>query len=90
MYKDLRTCECGYTTIYRGNMSNHKKHHCRERIITANPVENELRERVASLEAQVAADREQLAAKDAQMKEQLEAKDRQIDQRGAPRNCRSR
>ena len=52
-----------------------------------NPVETELRDRVKSLEAQVAADREQLVtkdeqllAKDEQMKEQLQAKDHQIEE----------
>jgi len=89
MFKESRICQCGYTTAHRGNWSTHKKHYCRERIIAANPVEADLRERVvadaqriASLEAQVAADREQLqqqlAAKDAQMKEQLEAKEERI------------
>jgi len=48
--------------------------------VEADPEKEQLRQRVASLEAQVASDREQLQAKDAQMKEQLEAKDRQIEE----------
>ena len=58
-------------------MSKHRR--LCKRTLNGTPVEAELRERVASLEAQVAADREQRLAKDEQMKEQLQAKDRQIE-----------
>ena len=67
----LRACEwCPYTTAHRQNLSTHRKR-CRGRPITANPVEAELRERVASLEAQAVVDREQLATKDRQIEELL-------------------
>ena len=80
MYKDPRTCECGYTTMYRGNMSNHKKHHCRQRV-DVDGEKDQLRERVASLEQQLATKDEQLATKDEQLAtkdEQLSAKDEQL------------
>ena len=74
LYKEPRICKCGYSTTNRSNWCTHTKR-CREHVGT-NPVEAELRERVAadgkriqSLEAQVAADREQLAAKDRQIEE---------------------
>lgn len=71
LYKEPRICKCGYSTTNRSNWCTHTKR-CREHVGT-NPVEAELRERVASLE-------QQLSTKDAQMKEQLEAKDRQIEE----------
>ena len=78
-YKEPRVCECGFQTIHRSAWSIHKRT-CKQRPTQGDPEKDQLRERVASLEQQVAADREQLKAKDAQMKEQLEAKDRQIEE----------
>ena len=72
-YKEPRICECGYSTLGIRNWSAHKKI-CRSAVTT-----NE-RERIESLEKQLIAKDEQLAAKDQQMKEQLAVKDRQIEQ----------
>ena len=70
----MRKCDwCGYETKFSSNLCTHRKS-CKKRPLDSSPVENELRERVAAdaeriqcLEAQVAADREQLAAKDRQI-----------------------
>lgn len=82
-YKEPRVCECAFQTTHRGAWSIHKRT-CKQRPIQSDPEKDQLRERVASLEQQVAAKdlqiKEQLAAKDLQMKEQLEAKDRQIEE----------
>ena len=70
-FSSIRSCEwCDYTTRHRQNLSMHRRS-CKLRPEKANPIESELRERVASLEAQVAADREQLAAKDRQIEQLL-------------------
>ena len=63
VYKEERTCECGYTTINRGNWSTHKKR------CTLIPDEKDVR--IASLEK----DKEQLKE---QLREQLTAKDEQL------------
>ena len=88
LYKAPRICECGYRTSNRSNWCTHTKR-CREHIGT-NTVENELRERVASLEQQLSTKDEQLSTKDEQLSskdeqlsskdEQLAAKDRQIEE----------
>ena len=64
-YKEARTCKCGYTTIHCSAWSTHKKS-CKI-VSTAD------NERIASLERQLAEQKEQ-------MKEQLAAKDKQIDE----------
>ena len=73
-YKEAKKCECGYRTIDRSSWSRHSRT-CKSRQIVDNEKE-QLRQRVASLEAQVAVDREQLAVKD----EQITVKDEQIKQ----------
>ena len=75
LYKEPRFCECGYNTRNRSNFATHMRS-CKHRPTEPDGEKDQLRERVASLEAQVASDREQLVAKD----EQLAAKDRQIEQ----------
>jgi len=62
-YKVPRICECGYTTIFSSAWSAHKK---RCKLVVTSEMQV-----IATL-------REQLAAKDQQMKEQLAAKDEQI------------
>ena len=68
-------------------MSKHRRMYCKNRPIEADGEKDQLRERVASLEAQVAVYREQLLAKDQQIQQQhdhyqqeLQVKDRQIDE----------
>lgn len=63
-YKDSRICDCGFSSKSINSWSQHKK--------TCKPSAGD-KERIASLERQ-------LAAKDEQMREQLAAKDRQIEQ----------
>ena len=57
-YKEARICECGYTTVNMSNWSRHKKS-CKL-VVTSD------KERIASLE-------KQLAAKDEQIKELIMA-----------------
>ena len=75
VYKEEKKCECGYTTINRGNWSTHKKS-CK--LVTTSD-----KERIESLEKQLLAKDEhyqkELAVKDQQMREQLAAKDKQIN-----------
>jgi hypothetical protein len=88
LFKDIRQCDCGYVTQNRGNWSKHRKickHVAEERRDNDLLVEKDAR--IATLEEQVVSQRErevtfkeQLAAKDEQMREQLAAKDRQIDE----------
>ena len=71
--EQIKSCACGYVTENKGNFWKHRQ-------ICSYVVDGEkdqLRERVASLEAQVAADREQLAIKD----EQLAANDAQMKEK---------
>lgn len=70
-YKEPRACECGYSTQHSGNWSTHKRT-CK--------VLNESNEnsRVASLEKQLEAKDQQLAAKDEHYQKELAAKDEQI------------
>ena len=63
-YKEPRVCECGFSSKSINGWSQHKKN-CNRPSAD--------KERIASLERQ-------LAAKDEQMREQLAAKDRQIEQ----------
>ena len=65
LYKVERTCVCGFKTMNRGNWSVHRKN-CT--VTTTSDSE-----RIASLERQLAEQKEQ-------MKEQLAAKDKQIDE----------
>ena len=60
-YKEARICECGYTTVNMSNWSRHKKS-CKL-VVTSD------KERIASLEKDKEQLREQLAAKDEQIKE---------------------
>ena len=87
LYKEVRTCECGFSTLNRGAWSTHKKS-CKviksgdkERIASLEKDKEQLREQ---LREQLAAKDEhyqkELAAKDQQMREQLAAKDKQIEQ----------
>ena len=72
-YKEPRVCECGYESIWMSNWSSHKKS-CK--LVTTGD-----KERIASLERQLAVKDEQMAAKDLQMaeqKEQMAVKDEQI------------
>ncbi len=64
LYKEARTCECGYTSLNRSNWSTHKRS-CK--LVKCD--KDELIEQM-----------KQLAAKDVQIKELLEVKDRQIAQ----------
>ena len=63
-YKDARVCECGFQTTHRGAWSIHTRT-CKKRPTAANPVETELRERFASLEAHVADKEERIASLEA-------------------------
>ena len=65
-YKDARVCECGYNTLHRGNWSTHKRT-CK--LVTTTDKE----ERIASLERQLAEQKEQIAAKDKQIDELIQA-----------------
>ena len=65
LYKEARTCECGYGTLNRGAWSTHKRS-CKL-VVTG---EKEL---IATL-------KQQLAEKDQQMREQLAAKDELLDE----------
>ena len=80
MYKESRYCECGYTTLARGNWSRHSRTCKQSTRITESSVEViQLRERVASMaekNAEIERLSQQLLVKD----EQLAAKDRQIEQ----------
>ena len=60
-YKEPRICDCGYTTTLSSNWSTHKK---RCKLVTTGD-----KDRIASLERQLAAKDEQLAAKDRQIDE---------------------
>lgn len=85
LYREPRVCPCGYETTSRSRWCAHIKI-CKEQS-TEHSAENELRERVRSLEQQLSTKDEQLVAKDEQlsatrrqMQEQLAAKDKQIDE----------
>lgn len=71
LYKEARTCTCGYTTSHRGAWSTHKRT-CR--------VLNESSEnsRITSLEKDKEDLKQQLAAKDEHYQKELAAKDEQI------------
>ena len=59
LYKAVRNCECGFSTLNRGAWSTHKKS-CKL-VITSD------KESIGSLQKQLAAKDEQLAAKDEQI-----------------------
>ena len=63
-YKEARTCECGYTTIGISNWAQHRK-----RCLL---IPNEKDARIATLEKHLADTKEQLAAKDEQIKELIQ------------------
>ena len=67
-YKDVRVCECGYSTCFPGNWSRHKK--------SCALVPNEKDARIATLEKQLATNHEhyqkELAAKDEQIRELIQ------------------
>jgi hypothetical protein len=71
-YKEPRVCDCGYTTTFTSSWSTHKK---RCKLVTTGE-----QERIASLERQLAAKDEQMAAQMAAKDEQLAAKDKQINE----------
>ena len=75
LYKETRTCVCGYSTMDRSAMSKHSRI-CSKRPVASDGEKDQLRERVTLLEQQLAVKDEQLAAKDRQMSE----KDEQIKQ----------
>ena len=85
-YKEPRICDCGYTTTLSSNWSTHKK---RCKLVTTGDkdriasLERQLASKDEQMKQQLAAKDEQLAAKDQQLAakdEQLAAKDRQIEQ----------
>ena len=81
LFKETRSCECGYKTLNRGNFSQHKKtcKFLQEKKTTVEYFSKQLEiynEQSAVMREQLAAMREQLAA----MKEQLAAKDDQINE----------
>ena len=61
MYKEPRVCDCGYVTVFSSAWSAHKM---RCKLVTTSKDA-----RIASLEKQLADQKEQLAAKDEQIKE---------------------
>ena len=63
-YKEARTCECGYMTIGISNWAQHRKR--------CSLIPNEKDARIASLEKHLADTKEQLAAKDEQIKELIQ------------------
>jgi 5-methylcytosine-specific restriction endonuclease McrA len=69
LYKEARFCECGYNTLNRSNWCTHTKR-C-QRHVSVNHIESELRERVASLEQQLAAALERNAALEQMVGQQL-------------------
>lgn len=64
-YKEFRTCECGYSTKHSGNWSTHKRT-CK--VLN----ENIEKSRIASLEKDKEDLKQQLAAKDQELKDQRE------------------
>jgi len=67
LYKEARTCECGFSTLNRGNWSTHNRS-CK--LVTSD------KDRIiASLQLQLEKKDQQLEATHQQMKEQLAAKD---------------
>eukprot|EP00966_Prymnesium_polylepis_P110181 2549582-Prymnesium_polylepis.1 len=64
VYKDPRTCACGYSTINPSNWSQHKKR-CKLVVTSEKDV-------IATLKQQLATKDEQLAAKDEQIKELIQ------------------
>ena len=72
LYKENRTCDCGYTTNRRDSWSTHKKR-CKQ-VTTVD------KERIASLERQLAEKDLQMTEQKEQMKEQLATKEKQIDE----------
>jgi hypothetical protein len=71
-YKEPRTCECGYTTMFSSAWSVHKKS-CRT-------VTNGDKERIESLEKQLLAKDEHYQKELAVKNEQITSKDRQIEE----------
>ena len=74
LYKVSKTCECGYTTLNRGNWSIHQKNHCKYRKNT----QSDDKELINTLKKQLEDTKEQLAVKDEQYQRELVAKDEQI------------
>lgn len=77
-YKSERTCECGYSTMHRGNWHTHRKHHCKfvkEKIIHS---ENS---RILSLEKDKEDLKQQLEAKDQELKDQREEIEQLLSER---------
>ena len=82
MYKEARTCVCGYSTYNPGNWCVHKKT-CKTLLKQPLP-EAELllvlREELATKNEQLSVKDEQLSAKDQHYQKELAAKDRQIEE----------
>ena len=74
LYKEGRTCECGYNTLNRSNWAQHKR-----RCQLVNHTSSD-KERISSLEKQLSVKDEQLTAKDEHYQKELAAKDRQIQE----------
>ena len=70
LYKEWRVCECSFRTLNRGAWSIHTRT-CKKRPTAANPVETELRGRVTSLEAHVAAKEERIVTLEQMLGQQL-------------------
>ena len=68
-FKEPRICECGYSTSHRGNWHTHKKNHCK--LVKEQIVQGE-KSRIASLEKDKEDLKQQLAAKDQELKDQRE------------------
>jgi len=78
LYKEARTCECGFSTLNRGAWSVHKK--------SCKLVMTDEKERIASLERQLEKKDQQLEATHQQMKEQLEATHQQMKEQLAAKD----
>ena len=62
LYKEPRICECGYSTLNRSRFSAHKRTCATTRSVEADGEKDQLRECVASLQAQVADKEQRIAA----------------------------
>ena len=82
LYKQPRTCECGYTTNNTGNWSAHKKR-CKMVKSDKDVLVEQMKQQLADKDRQLADTKEQLVAKDEQITakdQQITAKDRQIEE----------
>ena len=77
-YKEARICLCGYQTVDAGNWSRHRR--------TCKQITSGDKERIASLEKDKQAMRQQLAVKDEEYQRQLAAKDEQMKEQLAAKD----